>query len=178
MNSDIYYEISGEDQNCLQIVLKRNEALIVDSASMCWFSESLDIENMDSMWSVLIGWRTDLLCVKNKGMDPVMLGLAVPLSGRVLALNFDGSSTRGLFCFKDSFIAANSGTAIEARPFPQPSKCMMFLCCAFFLIISGRLNSSDLLQRLCCLEQTSVHALLHTHREITDISPVWRRDNV
>lgn len=164
MTNELFYEISGEDQNCLQVILKQNEALIADSTSVCWFSENLDIENMDSMWSVFFGWRTDLLRLKNKALSPVVVGLAVPQNGRILALGFAGTSTRGLFCFKESFVAANSETTVEIRPFPQQSKYLDIICCCVIFFLQAFLGWATIIY-LQSHQDCHLCAIAHSHRD-------------
>ena len=121
MSRNLRYQISGDNQQCLQIILSENESVIVDNSSICWFSEDINLETIDSFWVTMVGERTGLLCASNKSASPTIIGLSYPCNGCILALHTEDSTAPGLYCFRESFVAADCGTLIENKPFPHQS---------------------------------------------------------
>ena len=158
---NLQYQITGEDQQCLQVILRQNEGLMVDNKSLCWFSESIEIENMDSLRSIfLFGQKTDLVCVRNRQAVPGLLGLSRPYNGRVVEISLSGGNVTGIYCFKEFFIASDIDTIIELRTFPQQRMSLLgqWLCCDNLLYRTAPCNSR------ACVEKDGVNALLQGHR--------------
>ena len=125
---DLEYDISGEHDQVLQVVLKPNEILYADCHTVCWSSENIKIRRIDSMFNMLMGTRSDGIHIFNSSGTPAFVGLNQQQGGPILVLKFAQSVTTGIYCFKESFICASSNTAVVTRKLPFSCKSEHMLC--------------------------------------------------
>jgi uncharacterized protein (AIM24 family) len=113
----LQYELSGEDQQCLQVIIQPNDSIIVNCHTICWMSDQIAVEKLDTFFSALFGNRTENLRLSNLSEPIKFVGLAQKQSGRIFVMK--NTNHRGLYFFKESFICAHGPSEIALRQFPD-----------------------------------------------------------
>lgn len=114
----LQYELSGEYQQCLQIILELNDSILVNCNTICWMSDQITVEKIDTFFSAFFGNKTDNLKLLNHSEPVKFVGLAQNQSGRILVLK-NSMQQRGLYFFRESFVCAHGVSEITARLFPD-----------------------------------------------------------
>lgn len=112
------YDISGESNQVLQVVLNPHQSLYADCNTVCWSSDNIKIRRIDSTFSVLIGSRTDGVIILNTTNTPAFVGMSQHLGGPIFVLDFKDSVATGIYCFKESFVCASPNTNITMKKLP------------------------------------------------------------
>jgi uncharacterized protein (AIM24 family) len=115
---DLQYELSGEDQQCLQVIIQPNDSILVNCHTICWMSDQIAVEKLDTFFSALFGNRTENLRLTNLSEPVKFVGLAQKQSGRIFVMK-NKNAPRGLYFFKDIFICAHGIPEIPLRQFPD-----------------------------------------------------------
>jgi uncharacterized protein (AIM24 family) len=116
--SSLEYDISGNGNQVLQVVINPNERVYADCNTVCWSSENIKIRRDDSTLSVLMGSRTDGINIMNISSTPAFVGLSQQQGGPIFVLDFKNSVTTGVYCFKESFICASVDTNVVTKKLP------------------------------------------------------------
>lgn len=122
------YEINGASDQVLQVVLAPQEYLYADCNTVSWLSENIKIRRLDSMFTTIMGTRSDGIHIMNATTTPAFVGLNQQQGGSILVLNFADSVTKGIYCFKESFICASPNTTVVAKKLPFSCKNKTLLC--------------------------------------------------
>lgn len=128
---NLEYEVSGDSNQVLQVVLAPQEYFYADCHTVCWSSENVKIRRLDSMFSTIMGSRSDGIHIMNTTTTPAFVGLNQQQGGPILVLNFADSVTKGIYCFKESFICASPNTTVVAKKLPFACE-YMYLCSVMF----------------------------------------------
>lgn len=54
LNNNLQYKLSGEDEKCVQIILEVNDSILVNSNTICWMSDQITVEKIDSFFSFFL----------------------------------------------------------------------------------------------------------------------------
>jgi uncharacterized protein (AIM24 family) len=116
---DLQYEISGEGQQCLQVILEQGDSILVNCNTICWMSDQIAVEKIDTFFSAIFGKKTETLRLINQIQPTKFVGLAQKCSGRVLVMKKTNNVVKGLFFFPDSFVCAHGVPEISLQQFPD-----------------------------------------------------------
>ena len=114
--------INGEKDQVLQLVLQPSEYIYADCHCVCWLSDNLNIRRIDNMFSMVTGTRSDGINIINKSNTPAMVALSQQQGGPILELKFTHSVTKGIYCFRESFICTNPVTNVVMKKLPFKSE--------------------------------------------------------
>ena len=118
--NNLQYVINS-DEKTLQILLEVNTSLIISSSTICWMSDQLTIEKIDSFFSFLFNTKTNNLRVINLSLPIKYIGLGQKTNGKIFVMKRTNNNC-GLYFFKDIFLCSYNINEIITRPFPDYSK--------------------------------------------------------
>jgi uncharacterized protein (AIM24 family) len=123
---ELQYEISGEGQQCLQVILEQGDSILANCNTICWMSDQIAVEKIDTFFfSALFGKRTENLRLINQNQPAKFVGLAQKCSGRVLVMKKTNNIVKGLYFFPESFVCAHAIPEISLQQFPDHG---IFVC--------------------------------------------------
>lgn len=135
-NNNLQYILSGEDEQCLQIILEVNNSILVNCNSICWMSDQITVEKIDSFFSFLFNSKTDNLRLSNLSLPNKFIGLAQKNNGRIFIMKRNENLQNGIYFFKDSFICGHNIPEINTRSFPDYGKIITYLLLnSYYLIL-------------------------------------------
>ena len=121
-NAELRYEISGDGQQCLQVILEQGDSILVNCNTICWMSDEISIEKMDTFFTIFFGKKTENLKLINQSQLPKFVGLAQKCSGRVLVMKNMLIQPHGLYFFSESFLCSHGIHEINIKQFPDHGK--------------------------------------------------------
>lgn len=129
--TELRYEISGDGQQCLQIILEQGDSILVNCNTICWMSDEISIEKIDTFFSIFFGKKTNNIKLLNQSQHIKFVGLAQKCSGRVLVMKKTNNLLQGLYFFSESFICAHGILDMNIRQFPDHGKDRFLIFCSF-----------------------------------------------
>lgn len=119
VNNNIEFILSGEDEKCLQVILEVNDSIIVNVNTICWMSDQITVEKIDSFFSFLFNSKTDNLRLSNLSLPVKYVGLSQKNYGRIFVMKRSENVQTGVYFFKDSFVCGHNIPEITTRSFPD-----------------------------------------------------------
>ncbi|KAH7862932.1 hypothetical protein Vadar_011267 [Vaccinium darrowii] len=121
----IPFQILGGEAQIVQIMLKPQEKVIAKAGSMCYMSESIQMENVfvaeneAGVWQWLFGKNVTSIVLLNAGLSDGFVGIAAPSLARILPIDLAMLGGE-LLCQPDVFLCSMNDVKVTNTVVQRP----------------------------------------------------------